>query len=97
MREPKAGSSSFASTMSKKEGIFDSVSAHLLATAANIFWWAGDPTEEEQHFPTSYEGTHACTHAILGLSSNTWNKRMPHDSSFLFVGQSVARKSRQRW
>ena len=39
-----------------------------------------------QHFPTSYEGTHACTHAILGLSSNTWHKRMPHDSPFLSVG-----------
>ena len=48
-----------------------------------------------QHFPTSYEGTHACTHAILGLSSNTWHKRMPHDSPFLSVGHSVARKSRQ--
>ena len=48
-----------------------------------------------QHFPTSYEGTHACTHAILGLSSNTWHKRMPHDSPFLSVGYSVARKSRQ--
>ena len=35
-----------------------------------------------QHFPTSYEGTHACTQAILGLSSNTWHKRMPHDSPF---------------
>ena len=30
-----------------------------------------------QHFPTSYEGPHACTHAILGLSSNTWHRRMP--------------------
>ena len=34
------------------------------------------------HFPTSYEGTHACTHANLGLSSNTWHKRMPHGSPF---------------
>ena len=33
--------------MSDEEGTFDSVSAHLLATAANIFGWAGDPTEEE--------------------------------------------------
>ena len=52
-----------------------------------------------QQFSTSYEGTHACTHAILGLSltsSNTWHKRMPHDSLFLSVGHSVARKSRQR-
>ena len=48
-----------------------------------------------QHFPTSYEGTHACTHAILGLSSNTWHKRMPHDLPFLSVGHSVAHKSRQ--
>ena len=48
-----------------------------------------------QHFPTSYEGTHACTHAILGLSSNTWHKRMPHDSPFLSVGHPVAQKSRQ--
>ena len=50
-----------------------------------------------QHFPTSYECTHACTHAILGLSSNTWHKRMPHDSPFLSsVGHSVAHASRQR-
>ena len=33
--------------MPEKEGTFDSVSAHLLATAANIFGWAGDQTEEE--------------------------------------------------
>ena len=33
--------------MPEEEGTFDSVSAHLLATAANIFGWAGDPTEEE--------------------------------------------------
>ena len=36
--------SSFAFTMPEEEGTFDSVSAHLLATAANIFRWAGDPT-----------------------------------------------------
>ena len=47
MREPKASPSSFAFSMSEEEGIFDSMSAHLLATAANIFGWAGDPTEEE--------------------------------------------------
>ena len=41
------------------------------------------------------EGTQACTHAILGLSSNTWNQRMPHDSPFLSVRHSVACKSRQ--
>ena len=35
----------FACTMPEEEGTFDSVSAHLLATAANIFGWAGDPTE----------------------------------------------------
>ena len=28
--------------MPEEEGIFDSVSAHLLATAANIFGWAAD-------------------------------------------------------
>ena len=33
--------------MSEEEGTFDSVSAHLLATVANNFGWAGDPTEEE--------------------------------------------------
>ena len=33
-------------TMPEEEGAFDSVSAHLLATAANnIFGWAGDPTK----------------------------------------------------
>ena len=32
--------SSFAFTMPEEEGAFDSVSAHLLATAANIFGWA---------------------------------------------------------
>ena len=37
--------SSFAFTMPEEEGAFDSVSAHLLATAANIFGWAGDPTK----------------------------------------------------
>ena len=37
--------SSFAFTMPEEEGTFDSVSAHLLATAASIFGWAGDPTE----------------------------------------------------
>ena len=47
MREPKASPSSFAFSMSEEEGTFDPVSAHLLATAANIFGWAGDPTEEE--------------------------------------------------
>ena len=51
MREPKAipaSPSSFAAfTMPEEEGTFDLVSAHLLATAANIFGWAGDPTEEE--------------------------------------------------
>ena len=45
MRESKASPSSFAFTMPEEEGTFDSVSAHLLATAANIFGWAGDPTE----------------------------------------------------
>ena len=30
----------------------------------------------------SYEGTHACTHVILGLCSNTWHKGMPRDSPF---------------
>ena len=49
-----------------------------------------------QQFPTSYESTHACTHAILGLYSTTWHKRMPHDSPFLSVGHSVARMSHQR-
>ena len=34
-------------TMSEEEGTLDSVSAFLFATAANIFGWAGDPTEEE--------------------------------------------------
>ena len=34
--------SSFAFTMPEEEGTFDSVSAHLLATAANIFGWAAD-------------------------------------------------------
>ena len=50
MREPKASPSSsaaFAMPDWEEEGTFDSVSAHLLATAANIFGWAGDPTEEE--------------------------------------------------
>ena len=32
-------------TMPEEEGAFDSVSAHLLATAANIFGWACDPTK----------------------------------------------------
>ena len=32
-------------TTPEEEGAFDSVSAHLLATAANIFGWAGDPTK----------------------------------------------------
>ena len=39
-----------------------------------------------------YARMHTCN---LGLSSNTWHKRMPHDSPFLSVGHSVARKSRQ--
>ena len=47
MHDPKTSPSSFALTMSEEEGTFDSVSAHLLATAVNIFGWAGDPTEEE--------------------------------------------------
>ena len=29
----------------EEQGAFDSVSVHLLATAANIFGWAGDPTK----------------------------------------------------
>ena len=45
MRESKAPSSSFVFTMPEEEGTFDQVSGHLLATAANIFGWAGDPTE----------------------------------------------------
>ena len=32
-------------TMPEEEGTFDSVSAHLLATAANIFGWAADRTK----------------------------------------------------
>ena len=48
MREPKARPSSFAFSMSEElDGTFDSVSAHLLAAGANIFGWAGDPSEEE--------------------------------------------------
>ena len=47
MREPKASPSLFAFTMLEEEGAFDSVSAYLLAIAANIFGWVGDPTEEE--------------------------------------------------
>ena len=47
MRESKARPSSFAFTMSEEEGTFDSMSAHLLATADNTFGWAGDPAEEE--------------------------------------------------
>ena len=39
-------------SVSEKEGTLDSVSAHLFATAANIFGWAGDPTEEEIAFAT---------------------------------------------
>ena len=47
MRESKAwqAPSPFAFTMPEEERAFDSVSAHLLATAANIFGWAGDPTK----------------------------------------------------
>ena len=48
---------------------------------------------------TSQQVTKVHKHAhmqILGLSSNTWHKHMPHDSPFLSVGHSVARKSRQR-
>ena len=41
-----------------------------------------------------YARMHTCN---PWLSSNTWHKRMPHDSPFLSVGHSVARKSRQRW
>ena len=33
----------FAFTMQEEEGTFDSVSAHLLATAANIIWRAVGP------------------------------------------------------
>ena len=44
---------------------------------------------------TSQQVTKVRTHAHLGLSSNTWHKRMPHDSPFLSVGHSVERKSRQ--
>ena len=48
MRESKASRSLFATfTMPEKEGTFDWVSAHILATAANTLGWAGDPTEEE--------------------------------------------------
>ena len=45
MRDRRQAPSPFAFTMPEEEGTFDSVSAHLLATAANIFGWAGDPTE----------------------------------------------------
>ena len=59
--------SSFAFTMLEEEGTFDSVSAHLLATAANIFGWAGDPTEWRADFAVAnVSGTSRCCKYFFG-------------------------------
>ena len=65
--------SSFAFTMPEEEGTFDSVSAHLLATAANIFGWAGDPTEWRADFAVAnVSGTsRRCKYFLVGFSWTT--------------------------
>ena len=62
--------SSFAFTMPEEEGTCDSVSAHLLVTAANIFGWAGDPTEQRADFAVANaSGTsRCCNYFLVGFS-----------------------------
>ena len=69
MRNPNASLSSFAFTMSEEEGTFDSMLDHLLVTAANIFGWAADPSEEEVAFAIKGKQDRDGT---ANLSASSW-------------------------